>query len=133
MRFDINPGMVLLMMLVAIPCIYGLAFVFASLVIAAKEAHTFVFLVRGLVMIFCGITFPIAVMPVWMQKVAFWLPPTHIIQGMRKAMLIGAGFQALLPELIPLAFFGVFWMVTGFLVFRWMDRRARRKGTIGTY
>jgi ABC-2 type transport system permease protein len=133
MRFNINPGMALLIMLVSIPCIYGIAFVFASLVITAKEAHTFVFLVRGLVMIFCGITFPIAVMPGWMQGVARWLPPTYIIQAMRKAMLAGAGFQEVLPELASLALFGVFWVAAGFLVFIWMDRRARRKGTIGTY
>src|SRR5574339_556885 len=46
--------MILLMMLAAIPSIYGLGFAFASLVITVKEANAFVFLLRGLVMIFCG-------------------------------------------------------------------------------
>ena len=101
MRFNINLVSVLLIMLAAIPSIYGLAFVFASLVITAKEAHTFVFLVRGLVMIFCGITFPISVVPGWMQGVARWLPPTYVIQGMRKAMLSGAPPGQMLPELAP--------------------------------
>jgi ABC-2 type transport system permease protein len=56
---------------VSIPSIYGLGFAFASVVIAAREANAFVFLVRGLVMIFCGITYPIAVPPPgWMQGVA---------------------------------------------------------------
>lgn len=55
--------LVLLMMLAAIPSIYGIGIAFASLVITVKEANTFVFLVRGLVMIFCGITFPISVLP----------------------------------------------------------------------
>ncbi len=46
------------MFLVSIPSIYGLGFAFASIVITAREANAFVFLVRGLVMIFCGITYP---------------------------------------------------------------------------
>jgi ABC-2 type transport system permease protein len=53
-----------------IPSIYGLGFAFASLVITAKEANAFVFLVRGLVMIFCGITFPVSLLPEWMHSVA---------------------------------------------------------------
>jgi ABC-2 type transport system permease protein len=133
MKFDLNLLSVLIIMLAAVPSIYGLAFVFASLVITAKEAHTFVFLVRGLVMIFCGITFPISVMPGWMQVVARWIPPTYVIQGMRKAMLAGASLRELLPEILPLLLFGLFWVVAGYLVFRWMDRRARRIGSIGTY
>ncbi len=133
MQFDLNLISMLVIMLAAIPSIYGIAFVFASLVITAKEAHTFVFLVRGLVMIFCGITFPISVMPVWMQAAARWLPPTYVIQGMRKAMLAGASLTQLLPELLPLLLFGLFWVLAGFLVFQWADRRARRIGSIGTY
>ena len=60
MRFNGNPLLVLLIILVSIPSIYGLGMAFASLVITAKEAQNFVFLVRGLVMIFCGITFPVS-------------------------------------------------------------------------
>jgi ABC-2 type transport system permease protein len=67
-RLHGNGWLVLLMFLAAIPSIYGLGFVFASLVIAAKEANAFVYLVRGFVMIFCGITYPLSVLPGWMQK-----------------------------------------------------------------
>ena len=59
MRFNGNPLLVVLVILASMPSIYGLGMAFASLVITAKEAQNFVFLVRGLVMIFCGITFPV--------------------------------------------------------------------------
>jgi ABC-2 type transport system permease protein len=55
-RYHGNPLLVILVILAAIPSIYGLGIAFASLVVTAKEAHAFVFLVRGIVMIFCGIT-----------------------------------------------------------------------------
>jgi ABC-2 type transport system permease protein len=125
--------MILLVMLAAIPSIYGLGFAFASLVITVKEANAFVFLIRGLVMIFCGITFPISLLPGWMQSFAMWLPPTYLIHGMRAAAFSNAGVTELLPDLIPLALFGVFWLIGGYFAFLWMERRARRTGAIGQY
>ena len=125
--------MILLVMLAAIPSIYGLGFAFASLVITVKEANAFVFLLRGLVMIFCGITFPISLLPGWMQAFARWLPPTYLIHGMRAAAFSNAGITELLPDLIPLLLFGAFWLVVGYSTFLWMERRARRTGAIGQY
>ena len=125
--------MILLVMLAAVPSIYGLGFAFASLVITVKEANAFVFLIRGLVMIFCGITFPISLLPGWMQSLAMWLPPTYLIHGMRAAAFSNAGVTELLPDLMPLALFGVFWLIVGYFAFLWMERRARRTGAIGQY
>ncbi len=125
--------MILLVMLAAIPSIYGLGFAFASLVITVKEANAFVFLIRGLVMIFCGITFPISLLPGWMQSIAKWLPQTYLIHGMRAAAFSNAGITELLPDLIALLLFGSFWLVVGYSTFLWMERRARRTGAIGQY
>ncbi len=132
-RFNGDPLLVALMFLLSIPSIYGLGFAFASIVITAREANAFVFLVRGLVMIFCGITYPIAVLPGWMQGVAQLLPQTYIIYGFRAAMLNGADFQTLLPVYQILLVFGVFWLALGFALFRHMERRARRTGALGQY
>jgi len=132
-RFNGDPILVTLLFLVSIPSIYGLGFAFASVVIIAREANAFVFLVRGLVMIFCGITYPIAVLPGWMQGVAQFLPQTYIIYGFREAMLNAADFQTLLPVYEILLMFGAFWLVVGFALFRRMERRARRTGALGQY
>ena len=132
-RLNGSPWMILLMMLAAIPSIYGLGFAFASLVITVKEANAFVFLIRGLVMIFCGITFPISLLPSWMQSIAEWLPQTYLIHGMRAAAFSNAGIRELAPDLIPLLLFGTFWLVVGYFTFLWMERRARRTGAIGQY
>jgi len=132
-RFNGDPLLVVLMFLVSIPSIYGLGFAFASIVITAREANAFVFLVRGLVMIFCGITYPIAVLPGWMQSVAQFLPQTYIIYGFREAMLNGADFQALLPVYQILLVFGAFWLAAGFALFRRMEHRARQTGALGQY
>jgi ABC-2 type transport system permease protein len=132
-RYHGNPLLVILVILAAIPSIYGLGIAFASLVVTAKEAHAFVFLVRGIVMIFCGITYPLSVLPGWMQSVSRWLPQTYVIDGMRKAALGGATFQMLLPDLAALLIFGAAWLLIGYLSFGLMERQARRTGSIGHY
>ncbi len=132
-RLNGNPWMIVLMMLAAIPAIYGLGFAFASLVITLKEANAFVFLVRGLVMIFCGITFPVSLLPGWMQTISKFLPQTYLIHGMRAAAFTNAGIPELLPDLIPILLFGAFWLAAGYSLFVWMERRARINGAIGQY
>lgn len=130
-RLHGSPLLVLLAFLATLPATYGVGFTFASLVIAAREANAFVFLVRGLIMVFCGITYPVAILPGWMQQVAAWLPPTYAIRAIRSAALSGAGLPALLPDLVPLLAFGLAWLIIGYLVFNWTERRARRTGTLG--
>jgi ABC-2 type transport system permease protein len=132
-KFQGSLWLTLLAILAAIPSVYGLGFAFASLVITAKEANAFVFLVRGIVMVFCGITFPVSILPVWMQPIATWLPQTYIIHAIRSASLSTDGLSAITGDLKALAFFGVFWLTAGYLLFNWMERRARRTGAIGQY
>jgi ABC-2 type transport system permease protein len=133
MRFEGSLWLTLLVILVSIPSVYGLGFAFASVVITAKEANAFVFLVRGIVMIFCGITYPLMLLPGWMQTIAKWLPQTYIIHAVRSAALSTDGFAALIPDLKMLLLFGILWLAIGYFLFNWMERRARQTGAIGQY
>lgn len=128
-----DPLLLVAVWLAAMPAIYGLGLTFASLVLSAKEPHNFVFLVRGLVMLFSGVTFPIIVLPGWMQSVAAGLPTTYVIRAMRAVALGGAGFDQLWPDLAALLGFGALWLTLGYVAFLRLERRTRRAGTLGTY
>jgi ABC-2 type transport system permease protein len=132
-QFEGSLWLTLLAILAAIPSVYGLGFVFASLVINVKETNAFVYLVRGMVMVFCGITYPISILPEWMRAVSVWLPQTYIIHAIRSAALSDGGLPAIALDLKILVLFGIFWLAFGFLAFNWMERRARRTGAIGQY
>jgi len=132
-KFEGSLWLSLLVVLVAIPSVYGLGFAFASLVITMKESNAFVFLVRGIVMVFCGITYPIAMLPDWMQSVSKWLPQTYIIHGMRTAALTNEGISGIAFDLQMLMVFGIIWLIIGYLLFNRMERRARKTGAIGQY
>ncbi len=132
-QFEGSLWLTVLAILLSIPSIYGLGFAFASIVINVKEANAFVFLVRGMVMVFCGITYPISILPDWMKHVSAWLPQTYIIHAVRTAALSDAGLPAIAFDLKMLVLFGVVWLTIGYLAFTWMERRARRTGAIGQY
>ncbi|MBK9715471.1 MAG: ABC transporter permease [Kouleothrix sp.] len=128
-----NLGLALLVLLLVIPTIHGIGIAFASLVLRFKEANAMVFLVRGLFMIFCGITYPIAVLPGWMQSVAAALPLTYAIRDIRAALLANASFADLLPDLQILAAFALALPALGYTIFYLTERRSRRTGDLGQY
>jgi ABC-2 type transport system permease protein len=128
-----NVGLALLVLLLTIPIVHGVGIAFASLVLRFKEANAMVFLVRGVFMIFCGITFPVAVLPGWMQSIAAMLPLTYAIRGIRAALLANATLADLLPDLQVLAAFAVALPILGYTIFALTERRARRTGDLGQY
>jgi len=128
-----NIGLVLLILLLVIPSIYGIGVAFGSLVIRFQEANTMVFLVRGIFMIFTGTSYPLAILPDWMQRVAAWLPLTYAIRAMRAVSLNGATLRDILPDLQMLALFALVIPLAGYWLFQFTERRARRTGSLGKY
>ena len=78
-----HPALMLLVLMVTIPSIYGFGIAFGSMVLRFKEANALVFIVRGIFLVFCGTTYPLAVLPAWMQTIAAWLPLTYTIHAFR--------------------------------------------------
>ena len=128
-----DAGLALLVLLLVIPTIHGIGIAFASLVLRFKEANAMVFLVRGVFMIFCGITYPIAVLPAWMQGVAAALPLTYAIRDIRAVLLAGATFADVRSDLLVLAAFAIVLPVLGYTIFYLTERRSRRTGDLGQY
>jgi len=128
-----NVGLSLLILLLLLPTIHGIGIAFASLVLRFKEANAMVFLVRGVFMIFCGISYPIAVLPAWMQAVASALPLTYAIRDFRAVMLSDATFADIRADLLVLAAFALITPLVGYLIFYLTERRSRRTGDLGQY
>jgi len=128
-----NPALLALVFLLVIPIIYGIGITFASLVLRFKEANALVFLVRGVFMIFCGLTFPIEVLPGWMRSVAACLPLTYAIRDIRAAILTNVTLAELMPDLTILAGFALAMPALGYILFLATERRSRRTGDLGQY
>jgi ABC-2 type transport system permease protein len=127
-----SPFLVLVLLL-STAAIYGLGLIFASLVLLVKELNSAVNFVRGMFMVFCGITYPISVMPRWMKSVANALPLTYSIRLIRQVGLTRAGYRDVSGAFWILFAFAVSLFVGGYILFVLMDHIVSRKGTLGQY
>lgn len=128
-----SPWLIALALAAALPSVYGLSLLFASMVVWAKDTAAMVQAVRSVFLIFCGVTYPLAVLPGWMRRVAEALPLTYAINAVRKASLGGASFADIRADLVVLLEFGVVLVVCGVLAFGYMERQARRLGSLSHY
>lgn len=126
-------GLLALLTVLSLLPVTGLGMAFASLVVWTKEANAMVFLVRGVFMVFAGLTYPIDVMPGWMQAVAAGLPLTYSLRAMRAVALAGAGWDAVRADVLALAAFSAAFLALGVAAFRAVERMAHRTGSLGHY
>lgn len=126
-------GLLLVLMVLSILPVIGLGLAFASLVLVLKEINSLVFLVRGVFMVFAGMTYPVEVLPGWMQAVSAFLPLTYSIRAMRAVGLSGAGWADVQGDALALAMFSVVFLVAGWLAFRAVERMAQQAGTLTHY
>ncbi len=74
-----------------------------------------------------AIYYPVSILPAWLQPVAWALPATHVVEGMRA--LLGSG-AILWSHLVAAAVLNVVWLAGGALLFAWQFRVARRTGAL---
>ena len=77
---------------------------------------TFFFFLPSLLL--SGYMFPFRGMPVWAQDIGEMLPLTHFLRVVRGILLKGNGWQALAPDLWPMALFLVVMMTVGIKRYR---------------
>ncbi len=118
---------------VAVPALYGLGALFASVVLRFGEVSAMVQGVRGVFTIFCGMTFPIVILPEWARGVALALPPTYLIGDLRNVLLNGADLAQLVPDLAVLLTMGLLLCALAVVAFRRTERYARRGGSLAQY
>lgn len=118
---------------IAVPALYGLGALFAAVVLRFGEVSALVQGVRGLFTVFCGMSFPIVVLPEWGRAVALALPPTYLIADLRQVLLSGAGLVELVPDLAVLLSLGLLLCAVAIVAFRRTERYARRGGSLAQY
>ncbi|HET6819389.1 MAG TPA: ABC transporter permease [Candidatus Limnocylindria bacterium] len=119
--------------LVAVPALYGLGALFAAVVLRFGEVGALVQVVRGLFTVFCGMTFPIVILPEWARAVALALPPTYLIGDLRSVLLASSDLASLAPSLVILLALGVGLCGFAIVAFRRTERFARRGGSLAQY
>ena len=85
---------------------------------------------QAVVLLVSGVYYPVSVLPGWMQALAVVSPATYVIQGMRDALLDGAGVVAVWPSLWPALLIGAVSIPLGLRAFLWAEAFAKRTGRL---
>jgi ABC-2 type transport system permease protein len=123
----------LVVLLFAIPALYAIGAVFAAAVLRYGEIGPAVHFVRGGLVLACGITYPVMMLPGWAQTVAAALPPTYIVDDLRRVLLADAALGGLAPDLAIILALTVAFGAVAVAIYRWTEGYARRTGALGRY
>jgi len=116
-----------------IPALYAIGALFAASVLRFGEVGPLVQLIRGMFVLTCGITFPVAMLPLWAQVWAWLMPPTYIVEDLRRLLLGGAGLGEAVPHIAIVLAIAMLTAVLAIIVFRVLETSARRSGMLGRF
>lgn len=105
----------------------------ASVIMVIKRGDPVTALLGNLANLVGGVFYPIAILPEWLQVVARLLPLTYALRAMRAALLNGAGWAELAPDLGALALFCLILFPLSLLIFRFAVEQARADGSLTHY
>src|SRR4030065_1322986 len=114
-------GSILLVVLLIILTVFsfvGLGILITSFADKEETATMVMMTLMFPMMFLSGVFFPIQQMPSFMQGIASFLPLTYAASAMRKVMVLGAGTEAILTDVIVLAVFGSVLLAVGAPMFR---------------
>ena len=120
----------LLPMLVAL---YGFGFAFAALVLLMRDANTLIDVSNFLIAILSGSQFPVTVLPRLLLPVALAIPLTYGFDAVRALLLRTTPLLPLEYEIGILMLFMLIMAPLGYLVFKLVERRSKRLGTLGQH
>ena len=126
-----NFAAALVVLLVASISFIGIGMMTAVLPLISPEKGTQLgFIAQGLLLVVSGVYYPVEVLPQWMQWISVISPATYALDGMRDAIIDGAGITAMGDELWPLVVIGIVSVPLGLEVFRRGERYAKRHGKL---
>ena len=116
-----------------VPALYAIGTLFAASVLRFGEVGPVVQLVRGMFVLACGITFPVAMLPLWAQVWAWLMPPTYIVEDLRRILLRGANLADVGPHIAIVLTIAALIALLAVFVFRALETSARRSGMLGRF
>jgi ABC-2 type transport system permease protein len=117
-------------LLASILAFAGLGIISAGYSVLFKRGNPAKWLVLGISGLVGGMMYPISVLPGPLRFLARLIPVTYSLEGMRAALLAGAGWHELWPSIAALLLFATILIPLSFLVFAWAIRRTKVIGTL---
>jgi len=127
-----NLGLLALCVLVISVTTAGMGLMFGSIGLVMRDAIIIANVVYYLLLIVCGVNFPVSRLPEVLQWVAYSLPLTRGIEAAREAAA-GASLASVSGLLVGEVLVGAVWALAGYALFRALEAYARRGGLQEAY
>jgi ABC-type polysaccharide/polyol phosphate export permease len=113
----------------------GYSLILGGLTLRFKRIEILKELFQLVVLIFGGVFISLDRLPGWMAAIARLLPLTPGVEALRKTLLDGASLSTLATDGTLLWLVGntAAYVALGIVIFRWCERIAKRRGTLGRY
>ncbi|MGB9833819.1 MAG: ABC transporter permease [bacterium] len=102
---------VLYLILIVLPSLFTFAALGALLCVSVKEvfeAQTLLNLPRFVMIFLCGVVYPVSAMPKALQYIAYLMPLTYTVEGLRYSFTGGSIYSVLIDALVLVGFSLVF-------------------------
>lgn len=130
---DPNWPAALVILLLTIIVFSSIGIMSGSFILVLKKGSPVNWAINAVSRFLGGVYYPISVLPLWCQKLSFFLPITHSLEGIRLALLRGESLGDLWHEVLALAVFAVVLFPLSVLCFNVAFNKARSDGTLCQY
>ena len=123
----------LVVMLLSVICFAAIGVVISSITLVFKRGVPLNSLVGAVSVILGGVVYPVDVLPGWMGKLSKYVPLTHSLTAMRRAVIEGARLADLRDDILALALFAALTMPIGLFLVHLAMKRTKVSGTTSHY
>ncbi len=115
----------------------ALGLIAAGIIMVHKRGDPIAFLVASMNEFLAGVLYPLEMLAAFplLQAISMMFPYTYALDGMRRALILGASLAdtGVLTDILVLSGFSVFLMPIGFVVLNWGYRTIRENGSTSSY
>lgn len=130
---DANWSAAALSLVLAIAAFASIGIMAAGFTMIFKRGNPVIWLISNLVSLLGGVYYPVSSLPSWLQVVSKTLPITYALDAMRGALLNGATWRELSPNMLVLAGFCLVLFPLSLVAFRAAVHKARVDGSLTQY
>ncbi|MEM0129186.1 MAG: ABC transporter permease [Thermoplasmata archaeon] len=111
----------------------GLGLIAAAFILWTKQGNPVAIFFSTFTQFFAGVLFPVSALPAGIRWLAYTVPLTFGLNALRPALLAGASFASIAPDLGWMAVYAAVTVPLGLWLFGRTLRITKREGTVATY
>lgn len=124
-----NPGMFLIAVVFMLLCFIVVSICFAYILMISRKTELYMNLLEIPIIFLCGFTFPVEVLPKWVQMISNCLPPTWAVRMVRMSVT-GKNIDNFIWNLGYLSIELLILVLVSGILYWYMDRSIRIKSTL---